>query len=796
MTAAARQAVARHPDRTAAAALAALVFFLFAPALVGKRVFFQRDILAYWYPHIENAVTAVAQGAWPTWTPYVAFGRPLLADPNFQLLYPPTWLNLILPPAAYYTMFAAVHAWAAGFGTYRLGRHSGLTPLPACVAGGLWAASGPLLSTVNLFHHFASAAWMPWVLLAAQRALALPTASSVVVLGALAGGQALAGSAEMCLFTGAAAAVYAAAYLRDGGGPLRERIATCARVAVAAAAFAALLAAAQWLPTAALLRGASRTTSDLAVTTAWSIHPASLADVFVPQLAADLPLAASVRLLLFDGRRPLLVSLYLGVASLPLLALAVAAAPHPLRRWGLLCLALCLVAALGRHTPAVMLFTVPPLSLLRYPAKWMVPASLFWALLAGRGLQVFTEEWSEPTRRRAVHIAVTGAVLAAGLLAAAAWVFHAPVPSLGALTPAAANVGGVVAGKLALAAVTLAAACALLRLRAGHVRAAGWLTVACGILAVADVASAGRRVNALSAPSLTRYRPPVVDAILSDCDAPRLHVRPETLDQLNDWLVKGPAGWDTEQGWVVGMHDLLLPPIGARWRIAGSYDGDFTGLGRPALSLFSQFLPAQANGPAALKLLRMGAVTHVASLHELPYAGLTPRGAFPSVFDRAVRLHRVPDPLPRVYVVGGARNAATDNEAMVTMAGPQFDPRREVFLPPSAAAHAAASGFAGTVRVTAVRTDRLAAEVEMSAPGWLVVVEAWDAGWQARVDGRAAEVLPANVLFRAVPVPAGHHQVELGYWPRGLTAGLLLSSSAVAIGLWLAVTRRARTGGN
>ena len=784
------QAAARHPDRTAAVALAALVAFLFGPALLGQRVFFQRDILPYWYPHIENAVMAVSQGVWPTWTPYVAFGRPLLADPSVQLLYPPSWLNLLIPPAAYYTLFAAVHGWGAGFGLYVLGRSCGLAPLAAGVAGALWLASGPLLSAVNLFHHFAGAAWMPWVLLMGRRALDRPTLASAVTLGAVAGGQALAGSADMCLFTGLAGTVHAAGYLYDGPGRLRGRLVTCARVALVAAVFAALVAAVQWLPAAALLRGGVRGAHGLATTTSWSVHPASLADMFVPGLVADLPVTAARRAVLFDGRRPFLVSLYVGIASLPLVALAAAGKAHPLRRWGLVALAIFLVAALGRHTPAAVVFAVPPLSLLRYPTKFMVPAALFWALLAGRGLQVWLEEWSEGTRRRAARIAVSGSILVVGLLAAAAWTFRTPLAPLADWTGSAGGAGRVAAGKLALAAVTLGAASVLFGLRAGRARAAAWLTAAYCVLTVADVAAAGRVVNALAVPALVRYRPPAVDAIVSDSEVPRLHVRQESVDQLNDWLVKGPRGWDSLEGWVVGMHDLLVPPIGARWRISGSYDGDFTGLAQPALSVFSQLLPALAHDPFAVKLLRIGGVTHVTSLQELPYAGLEPRGAFASVFTRPVRLHRVPDPLPRVYVVGGARTAATDDQAMVVMADPRFDPRREVILPATAAVHPAPAGFSGAVRVTAARMDGLAAELDLNAPGWLVVVEAWDRGWKARLDGRAVEVLRANALFRAVPLPAGRHLVEMGYHPPGLAAGLLLTAFAVALGLSVVAAER------
>jgi hypothetical protein len=52
-------------------------------------VLFERDVQLVF-------VRAVASGAAPLWDPHVAFGHPMLANPNTQVLYPPTWLNLIL----------------------------------------------------------------------------------------------------------------------------------------------------------------------------------------------------------------------------------------------------------------------------------------------------------------------------------------------------------------------------------------------------------------------------------------------------------------------------------------------------------------------------------------------------------------------------------------------------------------------------------------------------------------------------------------------------------------------------
>jgi uncharacterized membrane protein YfhO len=92
----------------------------------------------------------------------------------------------------------------------------------------------------------------------------------------------------------------------------------------------------------------------------------------------------------------------------------------------------------------------------------------------------------------------------------------------------------------------------------------------------------------------------------------------------------------------------------------------------------------------------------------------------------------------------------------------------------------------GTSRITASRPDRVELEASLSAPGYVVLLEGFDPGWQARVDGEAVPILRANTLFRAVAAPAGHHKVELVYRPRGVRVGLTVSglSLAVAVGWW------------
>jgi len=144
--------------------------------------------------------------------------------------------------------------------------------------------------------------------------------------------------------------------------------------------------------------------------------------------------------------------------------------------------------------------------------------------------------------------------------------------------------------------------------------------------------------------------------------------------------------------------------------------------------------------------------------------------------------------------------APEEADALATLADPAFDPAREVLLP--AAAGPGAVGLtsgadplepaASAARIVSRQPDTVAAEVDLAAPGWLVVVDGYDPGWTARVDGLAAPLLRANMLFKAVPVPAGHHHVDMRYRSPLMRLSAVLSGSAVAGGLALAAARRRR----
>jgi hypothetical protein len=73
-------------------------------------------------------------------------------------------------------------------------------------------------------------------------------------------------------------------------------------------------------------------------------------------------------------------------------------------------------------------------------------------------------------------------------------------------------------------------------------------------------------------------------------------------------------------------------------------------------------------------------------------------------------------------------------------------------------------------------SDHIECTVETSRPGYLRIIESWDPGWSATVDGVPKPIVPAFDALLAVPMGPGRHEVRLVYRTPGALAGLLISA--------------------
>jgi hypothetical protein len=781
--------------RVALLALLGLTALTLHRAVFLGEVFFERDIHQVWLPQVESWVRAVAQGSWPVWDRSIAFGQPLWADPSAQILYPLSWLNLLLAPWVYYTLFVCSHLVFSGLGTFLLGRSLGLSPRGALAAGALWMLSGPFFSLANVYHHFTSAAWLPWVLLAAERTAQSPSRRRTVVWGMALAAQLLGGSADLCLMAGLLSMLLVGRRLiwrRPGAAENRRLL----LAGLAALTLGVSLAAAQWLPTLCVALRSARWSLPERIHSFWSLHPASLLQALWPALVHDLPLRPEVRAYLYEGREPFLLSVYLGLAST---VLVVAAFAKPRARAALALAAIggaAVLVALGPHTPMQGLAEtlLPPLRMLRFPQKALVVTALCWALLAGLGHDAWDEGvWLR--RRRLVPLAALPALLAGaalyGGLRPATWLPPLLAPNLDP-QQLAALAQPQQARLLTAAALTLASLLAAWGLSRRWPRPAAALLA---ILAAADLALAHHGLHRTGSRDLFTFRPPLVD-LLSSNDHRRIYTHEYQLLKGRNRRLLGRdkaftlgrfvKGWSGAESSALAARAYLLPPIGGLFGLESSYDLDSRGLYPAPLSHIVQLTRILEGTPAHLFLLRLGAVRSVTALH--PVAVLREVAREPGYFADPIRVFRVPDPLPRAFAVSGVR-IVDETAALELLRDAAFDPTTEVLLP-AGEPRPAVPGFHGDVSIERLKPDRVELRARLSHDALVVLVDAFDPGWQAQVDGNRVRPQRADFAFTAVPVPKGVHRVVLVYRPRGLWLGLATSATAALLVLVLMSRRR------
>jgi hypothetical protein len=497
---------------------------------------------------------------------------------------------------------------------------------------------------------------------------------------------------------------------------------------------------------------------------------------------------------LFEGREPFLVSLYLGLPTLALVAAAFAGPAARARAVFATVVIAGVLVALGRHAPFydVAVALLPPLKILRYPVKVLVPVALAWAFLAGLGWDAWARAGAVARRRWALGVIAPAAAVA--LLAGAGAV--AAIAAAGPIRAAllAPDVNETAAGAalwrsashLAIAAALGIVAASLAAVRLHRPQAARATAAVLGVLAVGDLVLAHRNLQPVAPPALFGHRPEVVE-VLARIPHERIYAydytRPDALARLGRGegspLARAPEGWPLEAALALAMQMHLAPATAGRWAIRSGYDIDYRGLYPPDLRRMSLLLRAMEGRPAHTRLLRLAGITHVVSLHAQGFEELGRVGEWPGLLREPTLLLSVPGPLPRTYAVGGAR-VAEGTEAFRVLVD-DLSPAREVLLS-SGAPMASPAGFQGTSRVVADAPDRVVLEAALATSGYVVLLDGFAAGWRAYVDGRPAPVLRANVAFRAVQVPAGRHTIEYVYRPPWMLAGLAVSAAAALAG--------------
>ena len=655
----------------------------------------------------------------------------------------------------------------------RLSRASWAGPLAGGVA---WLLSGPLQSLATLWHHMSGASWIPWVFLGVEKVLESKDRRAWVSLGAIMGAQMLAGSADMCAMT---LLLVAFRILVAGGWRAWRSWFGSGAIAVA-------LSAGVWLPALESLVTSGRAALPESTRTYWSLHPLSVLEFFLPLPFSVLPINAAWRAALFESREPFIGSMFLGALVLPLFLAALTDASLPRRTrlgYGGGAIAGFLVA-LGKNSMAYTFFVtvIPPLGILRYPSKAMIPVAVLLCVLAGTG--VGSLERSRRSRRAAVAgilVLAAGALLLLGPLRAP---FEAAIFDVGD----AAGMEQIHRNLSPDLLVTLL----LLGLLAALVR---WPSKTF-LVALLLLVSAGQSAHILSIlnPTVPRmalaYKPDHIE-LMRPPSGGRVMVYDYSLVQgaATKYLGTTTLNWSgleafgPDVGRIVASHAYLTPLIGALWGFEYAWDSDLRLLFHHRLGDLTRAVRVVEGTPGYLKLLQLSGVERIATLHERGMESFNLLARRKIFHEEPLRIFAVPDPLPRAHLTTGRkRGKGSDLEALLDS---DFDPRNTVLVD-EGPERAPAPAFIGSVEVVERKADRLTVLTSSTLPAFLTVLEGALPGWRVSIDGKKGRVERANAIFVGTEVPAGTHRIVFRFLPVSVVLGVTLSA-LTGLGLLFAV---------
>lgn len=89
-------------------------------------------------------------------------------------------------------------------------------------------------------------------------------------------------------------------------------------------------------------------------------------------------------------------------------------------------------------------------------------------------------------------------------------------------------------------------------------------------------------------------------------------------------------------------------------------------------------------------------------------------------------------------------------------------------------------------------TNRITGTVDLSKNKILCMSIPFSKGWSAKVDGEPVEILRGNIMFMAIPLEAGYHEIEFNYFTPGLKLGIVCSLISGTIVVVMLIRNRKR----
>lgn len=819
-------------------ALVAVMPFLFYWKLFAfdseERRIFRGDFLSQHYVWKSYAIERVKNGEMPLWSPNVLGGVPFHANPQVGIFYPPTYL---LTPfhrdgrVDYLALeaYQLAHQAFAGIGMLLLMRTLGVGNFGALFAALVYMFTG-FFTTPGHHAIVLTASWIPWNLYVVDRALAAEGSWRISLAAVTLSLSVLAGHPQVAYYS--LGSTLAWAVVVGGWKKSVFRILPAFVLAVG-------IAAVQLLPTYELAEGSDRSELGYDYSTSFAFSPYFLGAVVAPR--------GQIRLPGQDGSAPLHVYVGLGTWLLALVGLSLSR--HRLRVFFSVAAFLALVLSFGKYSPIYdwLYSMIPGFGRFRVPVRLLGVYTLGIAVVAGFGLDVLSSaDRKVRLRLRSLSKGAFVVFIALGLWAADLHLRLLDDP--GALDPSQVErVVGSAYWATLLGAVTFLTL--LLVLWRSEERF--WAGAFVALLIVdlgAFVADRGLHPHT----TLVRAGERPIHRYLRAQGYRSRYVTESNLESYDMLFGSDFAGghvslYDRDYRKLLDVSDEsanALSLLNTKFVVRGAPTSEFPWCGGrfasplPLLDVPSTLSPASLRFTPAL----------TASSLRFYWRPLAPGG------EASILVEGVSHPLPagdeldlffdepsevqgfQVVVPAGNPGVRLEEiEVDLNPLGLKADfmelegikinlhalPRAYFMIPSSVPTerqtfeslkcwtiHSGVQvsnpetdeGAAGhfrkdAVRITSYEPESVTLEIRSPRDGFVVLSDTYRRGWVADVDGIETPIWKANLVMRAVPLPAGEHIVRFLYRPSSYGTGRAISVVSLLLtgGLWILPWIRRRT---
>jgi len=738
------------------------------------------DSFRYFAPAKFLVAEALKKGTIYAWDPYLFLGIPFVAEAHAGWFYPLNVIYFLFSFEPAHRLFLLIHYPMAAIFMDMFLRGRGIDGKSSLFGALVFSLSGYLTSQHAYLNTLIASAWAPFAFYCVDRALRGSKAWALGAGAALAM-QIFAGEPEVAAVTSALIALMCLGVSFSGK---RRRYALLSLFFTALSSL--FLSAVQWMPTLELMRRSTRHGGmSLYECSLFSFHPARIVELVWPLPFGTLwPEAYYWGKFALDGivaPNPWAITNYV---SLPVLLLAIFGVWRSGRSWKVWAgagMVFFLVLSLGRYAPLFALFHrfFPLFNWFRYPERFMGWFTGFTAVAAALGLEEMQRRLADLPHAAArtsltyLIIVVVGAVGA---------VFFWPIVVHGVTSLESGSVeyrmvlsnlfdGGKqwFTINLIIGLVGFLAAKRLLSVNKGIALAFLALLLDLSMTNVSMMPSgppdifkfkslAGEIISPEGRPLLGVFR---IHKTITKMFSDRMFSKFSLVERMAIWR-KSTLG-DNLQA-MEGFEDLN-----------GYYPLELTGWGVMLRSILNS------------GMLKLYNVRYLISNY-------IPQSSTESIVsqiiyndrDMNMSITHYSDAWPRAYWEPFALAVSSEKDALAILS--KTDMRKYVILETDEKLPTADGGNRAMVpaKIARYEPDRVEIESDVDAAGWLVLSDRDYPGWTAKVDGRPAEIYKANVMVRAVKLPAGRHTTVFRYRPLSLYVGGVISllSWILAISWW------------